>query len=118
MTTRSARQRLHEQPVEQLACAPQRIGDITDEDRAGIEAIRRLWGGDWGGDADLGRLIGSTPAGVRTMRSRGRGPRAYRPAKSVRYFAADVWEWLKSRRCEVGQPVNANGDALASEVLP
>ena len=49
-------------------------------------------------DSDLARMLKITPAGVRMMRSRKKGPPWIRVGRRVLYRPADVERWLVKNR--------------------
>ncbi|MEU7037992.1 helix-turn-helix domain-containing protein [Streptomyces sp. NPDC046237] len=46
---------------------------------------------------ELAALLRKTPAAIKTMRHRGKGPRGFRVGRKVLYPAAEVEAWLAAR---------------------
>jgi predicted DNA-binding transcriptional regulator AlpA len=50
-------------------------------------------------EADAGKLLGLSPATLRNMRTKGRGPAFIKVGGLVRYRHSDLVDWIESRVC-------------------
>lgn len=60
---------------------------------------------------DLGRIYNTTPGFFRRLHMQGKGPRAFKIGKFVRFHASDVAEWIESRKRLSTSPTPAERQA-------